>query len=355
MDDKKVKFSPGLSGANKLRYRSSPNEGINKRLFEKINDLLKDNRNKKLTFLRCLDYIQANGKSVPDAVKKILEAMGCSEDIVEQLIDYAQHTGESRLFSNPFYTKSISHLIRDLDIPDTMEKKPTLTGPLDFSGLDLTNLNLENIDLQGANLERCILQGTDLSNAKLNGANLQYSYCYGVKFTHANLNSANLSEARVFQTTFDSAQLVGTDFTGAKLDYIKFKDCTLKNTRFENASLLGASFEKAELSDVHFDFSNCLKSILQIFEMINTVSDMEVKKSIAMALIKNLTDNKIEIPKEHFLKYFDFFMKLKYSDEELFSIFEFIKSIILFVIDYTNQYPKEFCAHTSFNFYRIIF
>ena len=117
---------------------------------------------------------------------------------------------------------------------------------VDLAYADLRRRDLSNIEDE---LQRCNLEGADLSGSRLIHTNFGYS----------SMRGANLSGITSLETTFTGCDLREADFRRANLAFVlfggtilagaNFEDATLVNARMAGANLRGASMVRADLTE----------------------------------------------------------------------------------------------------------
>lgn len=131
--------------------------------------------------------------------------------------------------------------------------------PVEFIGLDFSQLTMRQMKLDGIQFIDCRFDRTNLEGSSVNssiflnctfkaatlaGASIQRADCSAVDF-----EGANFFEADARGALFLKARLDNADFSFANLSGINFAGASLAGARFQGANLGGALFEAAQNLD----------------------------------------------------------------------------------------------------------
>ena len=138
----------------------------------------------------------------------------------------------------------------------------TPIGPIDFSGVNLSDADLRgailsegvfrNADFSGADLTGAHAFGSDFSGACFSGAKLWDFHAKHAKFNGAEFRdsvSRQRSGPRVIAKCahFKWCDLRHTDFRGSNLDGVELLNCDLSDARLDKVSMAGTSFAGSAL------------------------------------------------------------------------------------------------------------
>jgi len=114
------------------------------------------------------------------------------------------------------------------------------TGPVNFSGLDLSGLRFVGVDLNRANFE-----GANLTRVIFDGVNLHHA-----KFNETNLTGAYINNSNLWCVEFVRSNLRNLTFKSGNLGGVKFTESVLKGAIFVGESGTRVDFGRTDLSQI---------------------------------------------------------------------------------------------------------
>ena len=138
---------------------------------------------------------------------------------------------------------------------DSGEILPTVSTPLQLSGLrlveaDLSGLDLSGVDLSGAELLNCDLSrsrlvGANLTDAVLHNVDLRNVELLGADLSRADLTNGNLHKAGLGTVTAHEAVFFGANCSEATFSGADLSHTDLRAAKFEDARMLNATLDHA--------------------------------------------------------------------------------------------------------------
>ncbi len=101
---------------------------------------------------------------------------------------------------------------------------------------DIKNANFNWASLKGSSLKNTNLKGADLSNATMNGADLQDAFMQWAIMNGTHLKEANLFGADLFSVKFEKANFQGANLKWSRIRSADFTDADLTNVNLLNAA-----------------------------------------------------------------------------------------------------------------------
>ncbi len=125
--------------------------------------------------------------------------------------------------------------------------------PIEFVGVDFSQLTLRRLRLEGIQFADCRFDRASLENSSVNASVFLGCSFAGVSFPGASMQGTDFSACAFTGGNFFEADARGALFLNANLDHTDFSFANLSGANLRGASLAGVRFHSANLAGALFD------------------------------------------------------------------------------------------------------
>lgn len=108
----------------------------------------------------------------------------------------------------------------------------------DLSGMNLSYISCPGLDFRGANLQGCMIKGSDFRHSIFSGADLSGCVIDHTRMSNSSFNNTNFTDSEIIASSFEDSVLQDANFENATIKLAVFNSAVLVKANFNNARLI---------------------------------------------------------------------------------------------------------------------